>query len=383
MISASPNLYRKIGAERSIDPQIIERALKQAGPPESRGLPAVLTLRHLAHLTGASYSYLRQIVERSSDAYKPFLIRKRRGGARAISAPEPQLAAVQKWIAINILNKLRPHVASSAYAPGSSPIHCATRHLGATWVVKVDIHDFFESISERSVYDVFRGAGYQPLIALEFARLCTRLPHGQEAGNSKWRIQRRGSGTIKPYRTWAVGHLPQGAPSSPMLANLTSLRLDSVLQALADRNGLTYTRYSDDIVFSTGGYFDGKRAGTLLNEVDRIFKSFGHALHRKKVSVAPPGARKVVLGLLVHGDRLRLTKDYRARLADHVRGLDRFGLAAHAEHRDFASIWGMVRHVRGLLNYAIAVEGLEAMDSLRKKLDAVLAREGWPNLPKA
>jgi RNA-directed DNA polymerase len=382
MIFASPNLYRKIGAERSVDPTIVERALQQAQPPESQGLPAILTLRHLAHLTGADYRYLRRIVERSSDPYKPFLIRKRRGGARAISAPEPQLAAVQKWIATNVLNNLHPHAASHAYAPKSSPARCAARHLGAAWVIKVDIHDFFESISERAVYAVFRSAGYQPLAAFELARLCTRQPHGQEMRNSKWHIERRTSGSIKPYQTWAMGHLPQGAPSSPMLANLASWGLDVKLQALADRNTLTYTRYSDDIIFSADRSFSAKRAGTLLAEVERIFRAFGHKLHRKKVSIAPPGARKIVLGLLVDGDHLRLTKNYRARLADHIRGVEKFGLRAHAESRHFASIWGMVRHIYGLLSYAAAVEGADATRSLRGRLQTALQSEGWPCVPE-
>lgn len=380
MISASPNLYRSIGAQRSIDSHIIERALQQAGPPESRGLPAVLTLGHVAHLTGADYKYLREIIERRRDAYKPFLIRKRNGGARAISAPEPQLAAVQKWIANHILNPQRPHSASYAYAPKSSPVRCAARHLGASWVIKVDIHDFFESISEKSVYAVFREAGYQPLVAFELARLCTRLPHGDELKNSKWSIEREPS-RIRDYETKAKGHLPQGAPSSPMLANLASRNMDKALQSLADREKLTFTRYSDDVVFSTV-CFDRKRAGTLLIEVERIFRTFGHALHRKKISVAAPGARKVVLGLLVQGDTVRLTKEYRSRLADHIRGVEKFGLMAHADHRHFASIWGMVRHIQGLLSYASHVEGADAIKNLRMKWTAALEREGWPVLPE-
>jgi RNA-directed DNA polymerase len=291
MTAASPHLYRKIGTERSIDPNIIERALQQSALPESRGLPAILTLGHLAHLTGASYDYLREIVERNRDAYKPFLIGKRNGGRRAIAAPEPQLAAVQKWIALNVLNNLRVHPASYAYAPRSSPLKCANRHLGATWIIKIDIHDFFESISERSVYRVFRVAGYQPLVAFELARVCTRRPHGQEMSNQKWRVHRRTGPTIREYQTSTIGQLPQGAPSSPMLANLASYRLDKKLTALADRYGLTYTRYSDDMIFSTGQAFSRKSVSILILEAERILRSFGHVLHKKKVSVCPPGTR--------------------------------------------------------------------------------------------
>lgn len=379
MISASPNLYRLEGAKRAIDPQIVERALEQARPVERKSLPAILSLAHLAHLTGIKYAYLREIVERNTDPYKPFRIGKRKGGTRLISAPEPLLLALQRWIAKNILNQIEAHDASCAYAPKSSPAKCARRHLGATWLIKVDLHDFFENISERAAWRVFRSAGYQPLVSLELARLCTRQPHGRETFNDKWLIDEPKRYSIKPYRTWALGHLPQGAPTSPMLANLASRNLDAALQALADRYGLIYTRYSDDISFSTGGAFDRKRAGQLILEVERLFRAFGHALHRKKISVSPPAARKIVLGLLVDGTELRLTGPYRRKLSDHVRGIEKFGVSAHKTHRHFASIWGMVRHIQGLLSYAEAVEGTHVYTALRTRLKTALAREGWPD----
>jgi RNA-directed DNA polymerase len=379
MITASPNLYRQEAAKRSIDPLIVDRALMQARPVERKNLPAILTLAHLAHLTGIQYAYLREIVERKTDPYKPFRIRKRNGGFRSIASPEPRLLALQRWIVQEILNQLHVHPASCAYAPKSSPVRCAKRHLGANWLIKVDIHDFFESITERAAWRVFRSAGYQPLMSLELARLCTRLPHGTRAITEKWHTERARRGTIKPYRTWTIGYLPQGAPTSPMLANLASERLDASLQMLADRYGLIYTRYSDDIAFSTGNEFDRKRAGILILEVERLFRSFGLAMHRKKVSVSSPAARKIVLGLLVNGTEVRINGRFRRRMLDHVRGIERFGLSAHREHRNFASLWGMVRHIEGLITYAESIEGKGAFASLRTRLKAALSRDGWPD----
>lgn len=378
MSAVPPNIYRQEGAKRGVDPEIVERALTQARAPEEKKLPAILSLAHLAHLTGIPYAYLREVVERTSDPYRPFRIGKRNGGVRSIAAPEPRMLALQRWIAKNILNLIEDHPASSAYAPGSSPAKCAARHLGANWLIKVDIHDFFESITERAAWRVFRSAGYQPLVSLELARLCTREPHGREQRKKKWRIERRSDGRIKPYKTRWMGYLPQGAPTSPMLANLASLQLDSALQALADRYGLVYTRYSDDIAFSTGGVFSRKRAAILILEVERLFQAFGHVLHRKKISIAPPNARKILLGLLVDGRELRLNRPYRHRLADHVRGIELFGLAAHKEHRNFASLWGMVRHIEGLLHYAESIEGKARYAELRTALQASLKRDGWP-----
>lgn len=377
MISASPHQYRKVAQSLGVKSEIVQRAIDQSRAVESKGLPPLLTLGHLAHMTGVDYKYLRSIVSRSHDAYKPFVIRKRSGGGRLIATPEPQLLAVQRWIAQRVLAKLPVHSASMAYAPGASPLSCARRHLGARWLVKFDIHDFFESISERRVYFVFRGCGYQPLVAFELARLCTRV-HSQytlvvPGGRS---ARRDAPGVIVAYDDPRLGHLPQGAPSSPMLANLASRPLDDLLDRIAVRSDLVYTRYSDDVIFSTDADLTQDQVRTLIHDVARSFTAFGHVLHRKKITVAPPGSRKLVLGLLVDGDTIRLSRAYRGRLDSHVRGIEKFGLAEHAASRRFASIWGMLRHVYGLLAHAQSVDATYAV-RLKTRLSTALNREGW------
>jgi RNA-directed DNA polymerase len=149
MISTSPHQYRKKAEALGIPQELVRRAVQQSETVERQGLPAILTLRHLAHLTGADYKYLCSIVARVRDGYASFTIRKRSGGKRLIATPEPQLLAVQRWIARQVLLKRPTHPASMAYARGASPLACASRHLGARWLVKLDIHDFFESISAR------------------------------------------------------------------------------------------------------------------------------------------------------------------------------------------------------------------------------------------
>ena len=379
MISASPHLYERTGKRRGVASEIIQRSLQQAREPERNRLPAVLTLRHLAHLTGVDYNYLRSIVSRHHDGYRPFLIHKNGGGKRLIAAPEPLLAATQKWINNRILLNLPVHQASQAYHRGASPIKCARHHLGARWLVKVDIHDFFESINERRVYFVFLSCGYQPLVAFELARLCTRVSTGASTQEARWQIlRRRYPPGLSLYESKILGHLPQGAPTSPMLSNLSSFALDTLLQQVADRLRLVYTRYSDDMGFSTGAQFTRQLAVNLVNEVERILASFGHQLHRHKITIAPPGARKIVLGLLVDGDAPRLTKEFRSRVSDHVRGIEKFGVARHARERHFASLWGLVRHVMGLLTYAEAVDPAFS-GPLRARLRLALTKEKWPS----
>jgi RNA-directed DNA polymerase len=99
-------------------------------------------------------------------------------------------------------------------------------------------------------------------------------------------------------------------------------------------------------------------------------------VHRKKIAVAPPGSRKIVLGLLVDGDEARLSRAYRVRIETHLRGIAKFGLAEHAVARHFTSIWGMIRHIEGLIAHAQGIDP-EYGDKLRSRLNHVLNDSGW------
>ena len=126
-------------------------------------------------------------------------------------------------------------------------------HCGCKWLVKVDVMQFFESISERQVYRVFLRLGYEPLVAFEAARVCTRLTNtGRRFTRHRWRnIFAPTRYSIEHYRSARVGNLPQGAPTSPMLSNLVVWHLDEELTQLAAVKGMVYTRYADDLLFST------------------------------------------------------------------------------------------------------------------------------------
>jgi RNA-directed DNA polymerase len=381
MIGTSPNLYRQEAARKGIKSAIVENAISQAGPPEANGLPAILTLRHLAHITGIDYLYLRRITRREYDPYRIFTIRKRSGGERLIAAPEPPLGVLQRWIVDHILLKRRASTASFAYSRGASPIVCARRHLGARWLVKIDIHDFFESIGERRVYFVFRDCGYQPLIAFELARLCTRISTGDSVHDARWQVppHRRLDG-IPAYATPIMGHLPQGAPTSPLLSNLVSIALDEAILKIANKYQVTYTRYSDDLTFSTGARFSHALSKTMLQDVEHVLLAFGHAVHKKKTRISPPGSRKIVLGLLVDAEKPKLPRNVRKRISDHVRGIEKFGLKSHASNRHFVSIWGMIRHVSGLLSYAHEVDPPFSI-ALTAQLSKAIHAQGWPSEP--
>jgi RNA-directed DNA polymerase len=261
----------------------------------------------------------------------------------------------QRWIAQNILNTIDPHPANFAFTPRRDLVAAAQRHLGAKWLLKMDVRRFFESISEPQVYRVFRSLGYGALLSFQMARICTRLPERRRTAS----IRSRGRGDAGlPYRPQDPGHLPQGAPTSPMLANLAMRTLDVRLSAIAQSSGWTYTRYADDLAFSTRDKASRGITIRLAKRVARELEFAGLTNHREKTSIAPPGARKILLGVLIDTDHPRLTRAFRNNVETHLFALmnDKIGPAAHRQSRGFASTIGMRRHIEGLIAFAHQVD---------------------------
>lgn len=361
MNSWPPHLYQKFGREKGLSDKEIQQALSAAHKVQGRGLPAILSLNHLARHVKVSYGYLRAVVARRRDeAYRAFKIRKLSGGNRTICVPEPALLRTQRWLNRHILSKTTIHDRSYAYAPESSALACATMHCSCKWLIKLDIRQFFESISEIQVYRVFSGLGYAPLVSFELARICTRISsHSRTYNKEIWQAHSADYSIIdySEHHSGWIGHLPQGAPTSPMLSNIVMYDFDDAVQKLADANGLYYTRYSDDLMFSTAlGRLNRKTVVSFVGQVFKIMKRVGLRPHTSKTVIAPPGARKVVLGLLVDQDHPRLTHEFKSGLRQHFHFIEKFGPVEHALRRNFDSVWGLRNHLQGLLSYAITVE---------------------------
>jgi RNA-directed DNA polymerase len=115
-----------------------------------------------------------------------------------------------------------------------------------------------------------------------------------------------------------------------MLSNLVCRKLDADLWDFASEQGLAVTRYSDDITFSAAaGSLSRQGISPIIKRAREILACHHFASMRRKIAISTRGARKLVLGLLVDGERPRLTKEMRGRIADHVRGLDKFGITVH------------------------------------------------------
>jgi len=321
----------------------------------NRGLPVIFTLGHLAKITNIDYEFLHETVNRKREVtnYRMFAIRKRSGGRRFIHAVSGKLSTVQHFLNKEVLSKIHPHPASYAYHRNGGIRACAERHCGARWLLHFDLKDFFFTIHEARVYKIFRMMGYRELLSFELAILCTttRLPRSlshyvirhpsREAYSSNW-----------PYREYRyIGVLPQGAPTSPMLSNRAAYEMDEDLDRFATELGLVYTRYADDLTFSAYELPRGWSIGKLKFQVERMIEKNGFRVNPSKFSVSGPGSRIIVLGMLVDGDRPRLSKWMRHRIDRLLYSIEKFGWAKVARFDKFDSLYGFYNHVQGLIAY--------------------------------
>jgi RNA-directed DNA polymerase len=384
-----PQLYESQGKAKGINAETL-KAAKAAGDAiiaVNPSLPPIFTLRHLAYLTDSEYGLLRKIVTRHiSDPYRVFRMRKRpdttgKRRFRIICAPDPTLLMVQRWLAKNVLAHAtsKIHPASTAYAPGSKIIEAARPHCGCRWLIKLDIKNFFESITEMGAYRAYRSLGYQRLIAFELARLSTRLgSHIARRVRGRWlRYYSSRHNVIDSYVHHRMGHLPQGAPTSPMLANMAMLRADKELALLAQKHGLIYPRYADDTFSTSDKLFHRESAAEVIRGVYTIIGRFGLSPNATKTHVVPPRGRKVVLGLLVDQNIPRLTRTFKAALRMHLHYLEHpdVGPAKHAQKRGFTAVAGLRNHLLGLAAFAAQIEPAYGAQVGRR-----LASVSWPIL---
>jgi len=209
--------------------------------------------------------------------YHQFTIPKRSGGQRTINAPDPQLKKLQRLILRRLLTRLAAHPAATGFERGHSIVTNALPHAGKAIILKLDIRDFFPSIPAERVEACFRFIGWDEQSATILTRLCTH-----------------------------DGSLPQGAPTSPRLSNLVNRRLDERLDAIARQMNCAYTRYADDITFSSdsdppASHVRKGRINGLIFLTKRILAEEGFTLHlRKKLQIRRRHQRQEVTGLVVN-----------------------------------------------------------------------------------
>jgi hypothetical protein len=142
-----------------------------------------------------------------------------------------------------------------------------------------------------------------------------------------------------------------------MLSNLVMADFDARVGRLAEQNGMVYTRYADDLVLSNSDQeFSRPTAMRLISAVYDELRVDGLRPNTAKTHLIPPGARKIVLGLLVDNDVPRLTREWRECMRMHLHFINEFGANAHASRRKFDSTLGLKLHLQGKIAYAKGID---------------------------
>ncbi|HUA59956.1 MAG TPA: reverse transcriptase family protein [Verrucomicrobiae bacterium] len=217
------------------------------------------------------------------------MVEKSSGTFRLLEVPKPRLKAIQRRILAGILDWIPPHPAAHGFRRGHSIKSFATPHSGRRVVLRMDLRDFFPSISGVRVQAFFRTAGYPERVADLLAGLCTNTVP-REAWDPP---------AAQTRDLYLRPHLPQGAPTSPALANLMAYRVDCRLSGLARSAGATYTRYADDLAFSGDGDFE-RSVERFSIHVAAILEEEGFAVHHRKTRIMRQSVRQHIAGLVTN-----------------------------------------------------------------------------------
>ncbi len=243
-------------------------------------------------------------LERSARAerlrnYRYHLVPRPGGPPRLVEAPKPRLKEVQRALLRDVLAHVPVHPAAHGFVPGRSVRSHAALHTGRRVVLGLDLRDFFAGIAAGRVFGTFRACGYPEEVAHLLTALCTnRVPHAVWAAAPPPPPAAVHAHALLGRRL-AAPHLPQGAPTSPALANLAAHRLDRRLSGLASRFGATYSRYADDLTFS-GDAELARSAEHFRAHAEAIVRDEGFLVHPGKRRLTTRAGAQRVCGVSVN-----------------------------------------------------------------------------------
>jgi len=293
-------------------------------------LPKVFDGMSLAHSLGIRNRTLMHMIVKRESMYKVHSIPKKSGGRRTIHAPERMLKFVQTRVLKRYLTPLTypDHVA--AYVQGRTTRDSALVHAGKPILIVLDLKDFFSSTRRswvrRAIQDEF---GYAHRVASLLSDLMT-VP------------------MTFPYGKRFV--VPQGAPTSGAICNwVAHHRIDKQVLDLCSRWGMAYTRYADDLAFSSHERLDRKKTNNFIKAIVKIIRAAGYQINKKKLRVARSGRQQRLLGMTINEKpnvmRLQFRK-MRARIH-------------HCHHEGFAAV--------------AATMGMDSADKLKSQIEGQIS----------
>lgn len=275
---------------------------------------SVKTRQDLAKCLGVEYEELAHILYKLKDEnkYREFEIKKRRDGTRLIIAPNPNVKSIQKTLAKILLALYQDKDCVNGYVKGKSIKSNALQHIHRNIIINLDLKDFFPSIHFGRVRGVFKSYpfNFNDIISTTLAQICC-------------------------YK----GYLPQGAPTSPIISNFVCRRLDNRLMSLSEKGRFIYSRYADDLTFSTNIYPIPIEIGTIENNTlvlsDILVNTINDndfRINSSKTRFASRNNRQEVTGLTVN-EFPNVKRNYIRHIRAMLHAWEKYGLnKAATEH---------------------------------------------------
>ena len=323
------------------------------------------SLHDLADFLGVEprqLSYYAYHVDKKQ-VYSTFDIPKRFGKPRRIDKPSRTLKYIQRLIHESLTRIYGPHRSVHGFVSGRSIVTNAQEHLGKKYVLNVDLSDFFPSVTGPRVY----------------SRL-TREPYS---------IRSKVAQIIASLATNQYNQLPQGAPSSPVIANIVASGLDSDIADLCVSLYCRYTRYADDITISTSRsemsphiarYPNAWGTGQVIigDRLNGIIENHGFRLNRRKSRLQSHWTRQLCTGLVVNGKKASPPRSYVRHLRSLVDHWKKEGWQAAATvlhsaegHTLYDDRERLLNHVLGRIAYLKMVRGQN--DCIARQLHSIVS----------
>lgn len=292
--------WKRYFADIGLQDNLIDTYINYIESIDTDKYPIIFEFDHLAKLLGRTTKYLASVINSPENHYRCFNIPKRdKRELREVLAPYPALLECQRWINRNILRNIPVHSAAHGFITNKSIITNAKEHLLQKCLLKIDLKNFFPSINIGRVINVFNKLGYPNNVSVYLAKLCC-----------------------------CNDRLPQGAATSPYLSNIVANILDVRLHSLANKFNLKYTRYADDITFS-----GDKISWQVVKYVNDIIEDCDFKINASKTLLIDSHNKKIVTGLSVSGDKLRIPKAYKRKLRQELHFILKYGYLSHISNK--------------------------------------------------
>ncbi len=282
------------------------------------GLPIINNLHDLSTRTHLSAGLLFKLSKRNNYYYRVFSIPKSSGGKREIAEPARPMKAIQSWILAYILQQLPLSPQATGFRRDYNILDNARAHEHNRYFLCLDIDDFFPSIRYPILYTVYRKLGYNNHVCHVLTSLCT-----------------------------FKGRLPQGGVTSPTFSNLVCFRLDRRISGYCGSRNITYTRYADDMTFSSMSW---ERLIGLHKMVRRIIEEEGFSLNEAKSRYMGPKRRRKVTGLVIGDNHAGIGRRAERRLRAAIYNMCDSNKSTNAEK------WNTEVKLQGYLSFLYSVD---------------------------